>query len=354
MRVTLKAALMICGGLALAACEREVILTGQRLDPMAVASPDGPAVVGAPVAASTALALPAARMAGEWSHRGANAQHMPGHVALAGAGNRLLWSAPIGAGDGRRHRITADPIVAGGLVFTLDAQARVTATALNGGQAWSVDLTPPGESRGSVSGGGLAYEGGRVFASIGYGQLVAIDAATGRIAWRQKIGTAAGGGPTVQGGVVYAADRNAVGWAIDAANGRVLWQTTGQTGTGGVMGVSSPAVAGNMVLFPFRSGQLLAVDRADGLTRWSGQVAGTRPGRSIATLRDMTGDPVVAGNTVYAATSSGRIDSFDLATGLRNWSAREGANSPWCRSAGRSLPSMTRPSWCVWTPRPAG
>lgn len=186
MRVTLKAALMICGGLALAACEREVILTGQRLDPMAVASPDGPAVVGAPVAASTALALPAARMAGEWSHRGANAQHMPGHVALAGAGNRLLWSAPIGAGDGRRHRITADPIVAGGLVFTLDAQARVTATALNGAQAWSVDLTPPGESRGSVSGGGLAYEGGRVFASIGYGQLVAIDAATGRIAWRQK------------------------------------------------------------------------------------------------------------------------------------------------------------------------
>lgn len=328
MTAMLRLTLAMAAGLTLAGCGgRDIILPGERLDPLAVISPGGPTIEAPPGVSSTALSLAAPVTNAEWTHRGGNAAHAPGHLAL-GAGSQRLWSAPIGQGDSRRHRITADPVVAGGRVFTLDSRAQVVATALNGGRAWATDITPPLESPDSASGGGLAAEGGRVFATTGFGELVALDAASGRVLWRQRVNAAIGGGPAVQDGVVYVAARNSVGWAVRASDGRVLWQTSGTGSGSGVMGVSVPAVQGDTVVFPFSSGQLLAVDRQSGLTNWTAQIAGTRPGRAIAVIRDVTGDPVIAGGRVHAGTSSGRIDAVDLATGLRDWSAREGANSP--------------------------
>ncbi|MFN3275139.1 MAG: PQQ-binding-like beta-propeller repeat protein [Paracoccus sp. (in: a-proteobacteria)] len=328
MTPTLRYGLALVAGLGLAACgDRDVILEGQRLDPLAVTSPDGPAIEGPAGITGTALSLAAPSGNAEWTHRAGNAAHQPGHVAL-GQGTSRIWSAPIGEGDTRRHRIVSEPILGGGLIYTLDSRANVTATAPNGGRVWSTDITPALEARDSASGGGVAYEGGRIYATTGFGELVALDAASGGVLWRQRVGAPVGGGPAVQNGTVYVAARNNVGWAVRASDGRVLWQTGATQSGSGVMGVSVPAVQGNQVIFPFSSGELLAVDRESGLTNWNSQVAGTRPGRSIAVIRDMTGDPVVSGSRVYAGTSAGRIQAVDLATGMTEWSARDGANSP--------------------------
>lgn len=328
MTANARLSLALMATVALAACgERDVILPGERLDPLAVTSPDGPAIEGPAGISSTALSLAAPRTNGEWTHRGGNAAHQPGHVAI-GAGTSRIWSADIGAGDDRRHRITADPIVAGGRVFTLDSRARVTATALSGGTAWSTDVTPTGENSDSASGGGLAYEGGLVFVTTGFGELVALDASSGGVLWRQRVDSAVSGAPAVQNGTVYVAGSNNVGWAVRASDGKVLWQTTGTPSASGVMGAAAPAVEGDTVVFPFSSGQLLAVDTQDGLTKWTAQVAGTRIGRAVSNIRDVTGDPVISGGRVYGGTSSGRIDSVDMTMGIREWSSEDGANSP--------------------------
>lgn len=315
--------------LAVTGCaERELILPGERLDPTAVTSPDGPAVAIPAGVTSTALRLAPARVNGDWTHRGGNAAHFAGHVALA-TGTQRIWSTQIGTGDDRRHRITADPVIAGGRAFTLDSHARVTATTLSGGSVWSTDITPVSERGGaSASGGGLAYEGGRIFATTGYGELVALDAASGRIQWRQRVEASIGGGPAVQDGTVYVVDRNAIGWAVRASDGKVLWQSTGNGSSSGVMGVAVPAVSAGKVVLPFHSGDMQVVDAATGLPEWSAQLAGIRVGRAIAAIRDVTGDPVIAGNTLYGGTSSGRIVAFDMGSGTQKWSAREGANSP--------------------------
>jgi len=312
---------------ALAACgDREVILPGPRYDPREITSPDGPAVVQ-PVAATAALQLPGPRANAEWTHRGGNPAHAAGHVAL-GAGTALQFAAPIGQPDGRRHRITADPIVAGGRIFTLDSRAGVVATALSGGRAWAADLVPLGENPNSGSGGGLAYEGGKLFVTTAYGELVALDAARGAVLWRQRLDGPAAGAPTALNGTVYVASRNATGFAVRASDGKLMWQATGIPQPTGVMGVAAPAVDGSLVVFPFSSGQLLAVARETGVQNWTAQVAGTRVGRAIAFIRDMTGEPVLLGDRVIAGTSSGRLAAFDRTTGAEIWTAREGAVSP--------------------------
>ncbi|WP_199260787.1 PQQ-binding-like beta-propeller repeat protein [Paracoccus binzhouensis] len=318
----------LAGLTALSACQqRETVLPGERLDPRAVLSPDGPVVEGAAAPTTTALSLPPVRGNSDWPQRAGNAAHLAGNMAI-GAGTGRIWAASIGQPSDRRHRVTAAPIVAAGLVFALDSQSTVTATTTGGGRVWSRDLRPGGESDRSVSGGGLAFEGNRVFATTGYGELVALDARTGGVIWRQKVDAPISGAPTVQDGVVYVLGRDATGWAVRANDGKVLWRVFGNDGMAGVMGVAAPAVSGSTVVFPFATGELMGVDGSSGSQVWTANVAGQRLGRAVGYFRDVTGDPVISGGTVYAGTSSGRVAAFDLATGAMKWEAREGASSP--------------------------
>lgn len=318
----------LAGLTALAACQqRDPVLLGERLDPRAVTSPDSPVAEGKPGPTTTALMLPPVRGNADWTQRAGSASHVSGNLAL-GAGTGRIWSAAIGQPSDRRHRITAEPVVAAGMVFTLDSQSTVTGTTQGGGRVWSVDLRPAGESDRSVSGGGLAFEGNRVFATTGYGELVALDARTGGIAWRQRVEAPIGGAPTVQNGVVYVLGRDAAGMAVRANDGKVLWRAFGNDAMAGVMGASAPAVSGATVVFPFAIGELMGVDAQDGSQLWTANVAGSRLGRSIGLFRDVTGDPVISGGTVYAGTSSGRVGAYDLQTGMVRWEAPEGASSP--------------------------
>ena len=107
--------LMLLSALALvAACEKELILEGDRFDPRtpldASIPTEGNPRPTDPAAQqfneSRPISLPPARANADWTHRGGNARHLAGHVALSPQPS-LLWSANIGAGDSRRFRITA-------------------------------------------------------------------------------------------------------------------------------------------------------------------------------------------------------------------------------------------------------
>ncbi|PZX17602.1 outer membrane protein assembly factor BamB [Palleronia aestuarii] len=306
----------------LAACGGEdVILPGERLDLR-----EDRVTAQAQVDRALPISLPAALMRDAWTHRASDAAHDIPHAALSPL-PRPIFSVPIGQGENRRHRISADPVVADGRVFTVDSRARVTAHGTDGRTLWSVDLTPPGDP-GDASGAGLAVEGGRLFVSTAFGDLVALDPATGRRFWAQDLGAAAAGAPTVSGGIVYVVARDATAWAIDVANGRVRWTEQGTPSLNGVVGGAAPAISGEMIVLPFASRELAGVLRQGGTRLWTANVAGTRLGEVYATIGDISGDPVIEGGRVYAGNPSGRTAAFDLRSGEQIWSARDGAMSP--------------------------
>ncbi len=311
----------------LAACaERETILTGERLslrDSVATAEAlDAPAPDRA-----VPISLPAQVAVRDWTHVAAGPDHDRPHASLSPA-PRLAFAVPIGQGDGRRHRITTDPVIADGRIFTADSRARVMAHTLNGQPLWSAEMAPTGEPSDDSSGAGLAVSGNRLFVSTAFGQIVALDAATGRRLWAQDLGAAAAGAPTATADTVFVIGRDATAWALDPANGRVKWTAQGTPSTETVGGGASPAVSGDMVVLPFASRELRGLLRAGGSELWSTTVAGTRLGRVYAAIGDITGDPVIVGDTLYAGSPSGRTDAFSLRSGRQLWSAREGAMGP--------------------------
>lgn len=329
----------LVGALALASvlagCERELILAGQRFDTRTPLDQTLPAVEGALVAdvsvpenRSVPVALGAAVANGDWTHRAGSASRAMPHLAL-GAAPQRLWAATIGTGANRRARITVAPVVAGGTVFAMDARNRLTAlSAASGGVLWSADVSLPGESVETASGGGLAVGDGRLFVTTGFGELIAMNPANGAVIWRQRFDGPVSGAPAVSGGTVYVAGRDATGWAVNAADGKQKWVNAGVRQTAGLQGGIAPAVTDRLVVMPYSSGQVIALDRAKGEPVWTGAVAGQRGGRSAAFVADLTGDPVVSGGKVYVGSAAGRTAAFRADTGEALWEAREGAMGP--------------------------
>jgi outer membrane protein assembly factor BamB len=315
----------------LAACgDDELILEGERL-----AIRENGAASEIAVARAQPLQLASPVVNANWSHTNGSPSHNIVHPALDRSLARV-WSASIGQGNDRKHRVTADPVIADGRIYTLDSRALVSAFSTSGNSLWSRDLTPSSDNSDDASGGGLAVAGGTLFVTSGFGILTALDATTGETLWTQDLDSAASGAPTAVNGAVYVVTRNATGWAIDAQNGRVLWQVLGAPSGSGILGGPGPVVAGPLVVFPFASGQLLAVAASVGSPAWVASVGGQRPDRSFSRISDLSGNPVADGTRIYAGNHSGRTAAFDSSTGQPVWTADEGAmNAPWL--AGGSL-----------------
>lgn len=330
------AGVALCLALALAGCEKRVILSGERFPVRApledsIPTEANPAPVAPPsglVQGSEPISLPAPVVNADWPQRGGNARHAAPHGVLSAA-PRPVWSADLGEGSGRRQRISVAPVVAGGRVFAMDAAGTITALSTSGALLWRAGLAARFDRGSAAPGGGLAADGDGLFANSPFGEVVALDAASGAVRWRQRLDAPAQGAPAVADGVVYVSGSDGWAWAIDADDGKVIWQVSGTPGKSGYLGGAAPAVSDRVVIFPSAAGDLTAVLRIGGGTRaWQQSRAGRRLGRAYAFDQAVTGDPAVAGDVLYAGTAAGRVAALRPGSGEVLWTAAEGAMGP--------------------------
>jgi len=331
--------LILVSALALAATgctNREVIFEGLREDlrspgydtanaGAAAAAAARAAEANAPFAnQSRAANIGGGSATASWMQRGANAQNLLPHAQFS-ASPQLVWSSKAGQGNERKFRITAEPVSDGRLVYTMDSHATVTAHTVGGGAVWSAGLAAPGERDGSAMGGGLALGDGKLFATTTHGELVALDPASGQVLWRQGFNSAVNGAPTVANGQVFVNTGASVAYAVNTDTGRIAWRVAGLSSHVGVSGVGAPAVSGNTVVFPLANRSLVSLDTGDGAVKWVARVAGERRGSGRGVLSAFTGEPVVSGGVVYAATAAGEAVAVRLNDGDLLWEAEEGA-----------------------------
>jgi len=316
LRVSITAALSF---VILAACgDDDVILPGDRFDIRAQSVFENQTLP---------VNLPAAQANGDWGHRNGNPSHSISHPAL-GASLTPVFVADIGAGDSKSARITSHPVVSNGVIYTVDARATVTATSVDGSTLWVRNLTPTSDNAGDASGGGISVGGGQVYVTTGFGEITALNAATGTEVWTQDLDAPANSAPTLRGDLVYVVARDSTAWALDTTSGRIRWQRSGAPSTANFAGGASPAVSGEFVVFPFPSGEVLTTYPRGGITRWSTVVSGERVGSAAGVINDISGDPVIVGDRVYIGNFGGRTVAINLRDGERLWTATEGAASP--------------------------
>jgi outer membrane protein assembly factor BamB len=322
-------ALLLLAGLALSGCSwfetKKQPLPGERISVLSLdrrLKPD-------PALARIAITLPKPVVNPDWPQPGGYPNHAMQHLALP---YRLTqaWKTSVGEGSSRYTQVLAQPIVVDGHVYAMDGGSQVGAyNAANGNQIWREDLKPSNDY-GNSFGGGVAFWKGRLYVSTGYAQVLALDPANGKVIWKTGVGAPVRSGPTVSDGRIYVVTVENELVALATDDGRRLWSQNGIPETAGLVGSSSPAVEGEVVVVGYSSGELYALTVENGRTLWSDNLAATRSSDAVSALADIRGRPVIDRGRVFAVSHSGRMVSIDLRTGERNWEQDIGsAHGPW-------------------------
>jgi outer membrane protein assembly factor BamB len=331
MRNSLAMAALVVVSLSLTACdtffgeEDGPPLPGERISVLRL----NRTLVADPAISDLRVRLPEPYANSEWPQPGGFSSHAMHHLAAPESLNPA-WSVSVGQAAASDRFLLAQPVVAGGRIYTMDAGTTVTAfDSQSGGQVWRTDLTPEDEDD-DLFGGGLAVDGGRLFATTPFGVVYGLDAGSGEQIWQAKVSAPLRAPPAASGGRVFALTIDNQIFVLAAEDGRQLWTYAGVARDAGLLGGSTPAVAGNLVIAAFSSGDLVAFDTVSGRPLWTDSLAATARGDAIATLADIRGLPVIDRDRVIAVSNSGTFTAVELQRGGRLWNARIGsAQTPW-------------------------
>jgi outer membrane protein assembly factor BamB len=294
--------------------------------------------VGELAEATGPLTLPPPYLNDAWPQSGGSPNGSPGHLQLSGSNLRQAWSASAGRGKSSVGRVSARPIVYGDRVYTLDSDGNVSAFSISGGSAaWKVSLAPttdksgPGFSAitenilnltaedGGGYGGGLAADGGRIFAASGFGAVIALDPASGNRIWEKNLGVPIRVAPTAAQDRLFVLTVEGRLHCLSTIDGAPLWVVRGLPQSASLGLNASPIVDDDIVVVPYPSGDVVALRVADGSGLWSESLSRSRTTSEIASMSDAA-RPVIDNGTVYAVGHGGRMVATVAKTGERLWS----------------------------------
>jgi outer membrane protein assembly factor BamB len=282
---------------------------------------------GLVVDAVTDVNLPPVTANPSWAQQNRDPTHVGGNLA---GGLTRSWSRGIGAGGDYRTRITSQPLIVGGQIFTYDANGVIRSWDLGGGAPGWTTPTKSEQNRSGNLGGGITADGGRIYAATGRSEVMALNAGDGSIIWRKPLTSPARSAPTFSGGSLFLCTIDQQLMAFSADTGALLWSFQATRVDAGVLAVASPAVANGLVVAGFESGDLVALAADSGTLAWSDNLGTLKGTASLLEFSTVRGAPVLENGLVYAIGLGGLMASLDLRSGRRVWERDvSGGNTPW-------------------------
>jgi outer membrane protein assembly factor BamB len=198
----------------------------------------------------------------------------------------------------------------------------------NGARLWRVDTRRENE-RGDGGGIGVIVEGDTVFVTTVLSEVLALSAADGTVKWRVRLQAPMRGAASIANGRIFVTTLDSTLVALSAEDGKLLWRYRAQAILTVPLGLPPPAIAGDIVVTGFPSGEILAFRANDGRVLWSDSLAAAG-GTSLADVGSVRAAPVISGNDVIAIGMGGIGLSIDLRAGRRIWEREFGGTEmPW-------------------------
>jgi outer membrane protein assembly factor BamB len=141
------------------------------------------------------------------------------------------------------------------------------------------------------------------------GELVAYYAGSGKVRWAKPMGPTESS-PVVDRGYVYTADWNGRVWSFVGSTGRLHWAAK----VGGKV-KGAVAISGNRLYVGDYKGHLYALDLRNGKQLWRGSSQGRLGGRG-----QFYSTPTAAYGRVYVGSTDGKVYSFGATSGEVRWS----------------------------------
>lgn len=218
-----------------------------------------------------------------------------------------------------------------GLLFVGTGEGKVDALRLRDGVlVWSFEHVAPFETDVTVvaapaahaaAGGDEATQAASlaghelVMATARDGILLALDARTGKLAWRSDLGGEVRAPAVLSGASLLITTTHNKLMALDVFTGKVLW-SGGRPGSTKltVLGHSAPLVDGDAVYAAFSDGYVMSFSLADGAQRWARPLS-LRGGEFV----DADADPIMANGRLFVASYSDGVYALNPADGQTLW-----------------------------------
>ena len=222
-----------------------------------------------------------------------------------------IWQVDVAPEGSRSSGGGGGIALAGGSIFVATGQAQVVALDLRTGkETWRAGLTAPSRS-------GPTVTGNRVFAISVDNQLHAFDAANGKKLWSQagiteNAGLFGASSPAVEGSTVVAAFSSGELFALRAETGRVAWTDSlaGSQRSDALSLLSDvrglPVIDRGTVFAISHGGRMAAIDLRSGARIWEQNVG------SFNT-------PWLAGDTLFVTTLDSEVAAVRRRDGRIHW-----------------------------------
>lgn len=280
------------------------------------------------------IALPRPHRNNEWSQSGGSSSHLTGHLE---SGNQLqgFWQSSFGEGTSKRDFLISTPVVAQKVVFTIDTEGLVSAKRLDSGETiWERKVKPVNreDKNIAIKGAGIAAANNLVYITTGFGGVFALDMVTGNPVWYFEADNPIRIAPTAGSDMVLIQTIANKLVALDAQKGTELWHYESEAEGTTMVGGASPAYdeEQDLIVAAFSNGELRAFKASTGSPLWADWLYSSRKSTPMAAINTIKANPVIAGNTVFAAGHSHVMTAIDVRTGNRIWQRDISASSqPW-------------------------
>ena len=222
---------------------------------------------------------------------------------------KVLWEKLVDPRDkGKPTDVTAPVYHRGKVFFAYLGGDVVAVEATTGKQVWKRDLHAHLESSPMAVGGSLYLGDDET-------DVVALRASDGSVRWRFNSPDAIKASPSFHQGRIYVADYEGSMFCLEAASGKPVWRTNttkvAPFGKGGFF--SSPAIAFGHVYAARDDGIVYGFDEKTGKVAWAFPTDDFVYGSPA--LARVPGTPP----SVYIGSESGRFYALDAGTGKQRW-----------------------------------
>ena len=221
---------------------------------------------------------------------------------------KIDWSSNIG----KTERYDFTPALDSSAVYANNAAGEIVKLdASTGRQAWRINVGEP------IS-GGIGIGAGILMIGSKTGNVHALDTA-GKLLWKSKVSSEVLSVPRYFDGMVIVRTGDNHIFGLDATDGSRKWvyeRTTPALSLRSSVGI---VVDSGAVYAGFAGGKMVAIRADNGKLLWEATIAQPKGVTEIERIADITSLPVIDGPVVYAVAYQGRIAAVDRRSGKVVW-----------------------------------
>lgn len=225
---------------------------------------------------------------------------------------KRAWSVSVGDGQGKGYyRLT--PALSNGRIIAVSNDGELIAVDASSGKlVWKRELDV------QIT-GGVGVGAGQIVLGTSEGEVIALSESDGAELWSQTLRGEVLAAPQTDGRTVIVQTYDGRAQGLDAVSGDLLWTFDSNVPVLTIRGTSTPILRAGVAYVAFANGRVVAFDARTGAVAWELRVAFSQGRSEIERMVDVDGAMTIFGNELFAASYQGYVVAADLRTGRKLW-----------------------------------